>query len=279
MEEVYVIRLKGVPSTSTSESSASAVDTNDLIRGSVLGLGVLHVIFGILVLVFGALRTAVEQEPSATIFGTLFGPVFMATGLSAILSWKRPFRKLKLKVFFGLALLSLLSSAAYLSLCFLGVVYYHSVPRVFGDSAHVTANAIIATLGELIVSFLSVLTSGSAVWKCLQFGAFRPAAVQQQSGRQKVIVKTDIVGGTPTVDGVLDEEVIRHVSPHCIISLRATDEQREVIRRVQEYLHSQDELSFTFSDPSTVHEEQDLGVDSQNWRNEVLSVTTNNNIQ
>ncbi|XP_015919287.1 uncharacterized protein [Parasteatoda tepidariorum] len=280
MEEVYVIRLRGVPSTSTSESS-SAVDTNDLIRGSVLGLGVLHCIFGILVLIFGALKTTLEHEPPATVFGTLFGPVFVATGLSAIMSWKRPFRKLKIKVFFGFSVISLLSSATFLGFCLLGVVYFHSVPRVFGEGAHVTANAIISALGEMIVAALSVLTAGSAVWKCLQCGAFRPANLQQQSTRQKVIVKTDIVGGQSAAEmqGALHEEMVRHVSPHCIISLRATDEQRNVIKKVQEYLHSQDELSFTFSDPSTLHDEQDLGVDSQNWRNDVMSVSSNNGIQ
>ncbi|GFS45614.1 uncharacterized protein NPIL_112271 [Nephila pilipes] len=273
MEEVYVIRLRGVPSTSTSESSTSAIDTNDLIRGSVLGLGVLHVIFGLLVVIFGVLRTSIEDEPAATFFGTIFGPFFVATGVCAFLSWRRPFRKLKMKVFFFMSSLSLLSSTAFLSVCFLGVVYYHSVPRVFGDSPHVTANAIVATLGEMIVALLSVLTAGGAVWKFWQCGAFRPTTVHQNSARQKVIVKTDIVGGQ-SVEGVFDDDMIRHVSPHCVISLRAADGQREVIKKVQDYLHSQDELSFTFSDPSSLHDEQDLGVDSQNWRNEVMPVTS-----
>ncbi|XP_055939305.1 uncharacterized protein LOC129968958 isoform X1 [Argiope bruennichi] len=273
MEEVYVIRLRGVPSTSTSETSASSVDTNDLIRGSVLGLGVLHVIFGLLVVVFGVLRTSVEDEPAATVFGTIFGPFFVATGVSAFLSWRRPFRKLKMKVFFFMAALSLLSSTAFLGICLLGIVYYHSVPRVFGDTPHITANAIVATMGEMIVALLSVLTAGGAVWKFWQCGAFSPATVHQKSGRQKVIVKTDIVGGQ-SMEGVLDDDMIRHVSPHCVISLRANDGQREVIKKVQDYLHSQDELSFTFSDPSSLHDEQDLGVDSQNWRNEVMAVTS-----
>ncbi|GFQ79514.1 uncharacterized protein TNCT_695031 [Trichonephila clavata] len=244
MEEVYVIRLRGVPSTSTSESSTSAIDTNDLIRGSVLGLGVLHVIFGLLVVVFGVLRTSIDDEPAATFFGTIFGPFFVATGVCAFLSWRRPFRKLKMKC-----------------------------AKVFGDTPHVTANAIVATMGEMIVALLSVLTAGGAVWKFWQCGAFRPTTVHQNSARQKVIVKTDIIGGQ-SVEGVFDDEMIRHVSPHCVISLRAGDGQREVIKKVQDYLHSQDELSFTFSDPSSLHDEQDLGVDSQNWRNEVIPVTS-----
>ncbi|GBO12794.1 hypothetical protein AVEN_229652-1 [Araneus ventricosus] len=59
-----------------------------------------------------------------------------------------------------------------------------------------------------------------------------------------------------------------------ILSQLVLMSQREVIKKVQDYLHSQDELSFTFSDPSSLHEEQDLGVDSQNWRNEVMAVTS-----
>lgn len=273
MEEVYVIRLRGVPSNSTSSSSSSALDINALLRGTALGLGVLHVIFGLLVVIFGALRTTLDHEPAETVFGTLFGPVFVATGVSAILSWRRPFRKLKMKVFFCFAAVSLLGSTAFLSLCFFGLVYFHSVPRMFGDTAHLTANAIVACVGEAVVSLVSVLAAGSAAWKTWRCGAFRPVAVHRSS-RQKVIVKTDIVGGQTEGGGgaAVDDEVIRHVSPHCVISLRATDEQREVIKKVEQYLHSQDELSFTFSDPSSLHEEQDLGVDSQNWRNEVLAL-------
>lgn len=274
MEEVYVIKLKGVPSTTTSESTTSTtIEANDVVRISALGLGVLHIIFGLLILTFGVLKTAADQEPSATVFGTFFGPMFCATGISALVCWKRPFRKLKMKVLFVLSLFSAFGSTAFLSLCILGVVYFHSVPRVFGDSAHVTANAIIATVGELIVSMISVFTAGSAVWQCLQVGVFRPSA---QALKQKVIVKTNITGNNP--GGMLDEEVIRHVSPNCVISLRATDEQQEIVRRVQQYvrdLNSQEDMSFTFSEPSTAAEEQDLGVDSQNWRNEVLSMRIN----
>lgn len=275
MEEVYVIRLRGVPSTSTSSSSSSAIDVNALLRGTSLGLGLLHVIFGLLLVVFGALRTTIEHEPAETVFGTLFGPVFVATGISAILSWRRPFRKLKMKVFFCFAAVSLLGSVGFLGLCLFGLVYFHSVPRMFGDTAHITANAIIACVGESAVSLVSVFTAGSAVWKTWRCGAFKPVAMH----RHKVIVKTDIVGGQSSEGGgrMIDDEVIRHVSPHCVISLRASDEQREVIKKVEQYLHSQDELSFTFSDPSTLHEEQDLGVDSQNWRNEVLALTMGQN--
>ncbi|XP_054722800.1 uncharacterized protein LOC129232346 [Uloborus diversus] len=276
MEEVYVIKLRGVPSTSTSESSSSTTDPNDLIRSSILGLGVLHIVFGVLVLTFGSLRTAVEHEPNATLMGILFGPVFVACGICGFISWKRPYRKLKIRAFFGLASLSMMGSVSYIGLCLLGVVQYHGIPREFGDSPHVTANALLATMGEFIVSLLSILTSGGALWK--RWGFFRPSVNHQ---RQKVIVKTDIVGGVTSPEkgdtigsphpgaGYVDE-VIRHVSPHCVISLRATDEQKEVIRRVQEYLHSQDELSFSFSDPSSIQEEQDLGLDSQSWKNEVL---------
>ncbi|KAG8196120.1 hypothetical protein JTE90_007856 [Oedothorax gibbosus] len=278
MEEVYVIRLRGVPSATTSSSSSSTVDVHDLVRGASLGLGVLHVIFGLLVVIFGTLRTAsAEHEPAETVFGTLFGPVFMATGIAAVMCWKRPFRKLKMKVFLAFSLVSLLSSSAFLVLCFVGLATYHSIPRLFGESPHVAANATLASLGECLVSAASLVTAGGAVWKtwrCCCGGALhRPPSL-----RQKVIVKTDIVQGGKDEEGrtvVLDEEMVRHVSPHCVVSLRASDDHRDVIKKVERYLDSQDELSFTFSDPgSSLHGEQDFGMESQSWGNEVLALTT-----
>lgn len=272
-----MIKLKGVPSTSTSETSTS-VDSHDLLRMSTLGLGVLHVIFGILVLIFGALRTTAEHEPNITIFGTLFGPVFVATGLAAFQSFRRPFKKFKMKVLFCLAMFSAIGSTTFVSLCLLGLVYFHSVPRTLGDSARVTANAIVATIGELVISLITVLTAGSSVWRAFQCGAFKSSAAQKPM-KQKVIVKTNIIGSNSGSEDLLDAEMIRHISPNCVISLRATDEQREVAKRVEEYvreLNCQDDMSFTFSDnttrPSSEADETELGVDSQNWRNEVLAV-------
>ncbi|XP_076309333.1 uncharacterized protein LOC143224852 isoform X1 [Tachypleus tridentatus] len=156
MEEVYVIRLKGLPSNNSSETSS---DGGDWTRDVTLGCALLHLGLGFLSLVLGILGLLVEYDANYSGTGIWCGVIFQMAGIAGIISWKYRHLYMTKKLFLGCSLASMISALIFFILSCFGVAEFHSIPRNFNQTARISGNAIITAMVELLVSVVSSLVT------------------------------------------------------------------------------------------------------------------------
>ncbi|XP_022245339.1 uncharacterized protein LOC111086503 [Limulus polyphemus] len=254
MEEVYVIRLKGLPSNNSSETSS---DSGDWTRDATLGCALLHLGLGFLSLVLGILGLLVEYDANYSGTGIWCGMIFQMTGISGILSWKYRHLYITKRLFLGCSFASMIAALIFFILSCFGIAEFHSIPRNFNQTARVGGNAIIAAIVELLVSVVSSLianpTAICRTMSCIN----NPMDVT--GSKQKIIVVTNIQ--TAESFGMPRSALTRHLSPNCMISLQQGDPAPDQNCRVEEFVQ-QDQLRlenedyFTSSDESEWEEEE-----------------------
>lgn len=85
MEEVYVIKLKGLPLNESDIRKKPSIYANDLSIEILYGLGLFHLFIGLITLIFG-LITITSDEWKITVVGIGSGTVFVSTGFIGIWS-------------------------------------------------------------------------------------------------------------------------------------------------------------------------------------------------
>lgn len=129
MEEIYIIKLKGLPASSQEslrDSKASFYYRKDLTGEALLGIGVIHSFAGLLLIVLTAINL-VQITWSTLVLGSGIwcGAIFVFTGLMAIIcAQKRKTdiskSKIQVKIFFSLTIVTSLLTTSYFILRIFG---------------------------------------------------------------------------------------------------------------------------------------------------------------
>ncbi|CAG2113742.1 unnamed protein product, partial [Medioppia subpectinata] len=126
MEEIYIIKLKGLPASSQEslrDNKASFYYRKDLTGEALLGFGLMHALIGatlIVLTVINLLRVVLTSPPLLG-SGLWCGAIFVVTGLMAVITaHKRKTdiskSKIQVKIFFVLSIVTSLLTITYLIL-------------------------------------------------------------------------------------------------------------------------------------------------------------------
>lgn len=219
MEEVYVIKLKGLPTSGDPDAARKpSLYANDLSVDVTLGFACFHVVLGILSMTFGLifLLGFDQNEWRASTEGIGCGIIFVFSGCIGF--WAASERKHNLtkandsiKIFLLASLLSILTSASFILLTAAGVT---SSSASDSSRAHLIFNLTLTLLFEMFNSALSGLTSAKIIWP-LRFNFYTRNWPTQSKVTKKVIVSTSIFAR-----GLYQaRDFQRSMGPNCIISL------------------------------------------------------------
>ena len=133
MEEIYIIKLKGLPASSQEslrDNKASFYYRKDLTGEALLGFGLMHSFSGLLLILLTAVNLVRIRWTSLILgSGIWCGVIFVFTGLMAIISaHKRKTdiskSKIQVKIFFSLTSVTSLLTIAYLILLIFGEFFF-----------------------------------------------------------------------------------------------------------------------------------------------------------
>lgn len=219
MEEIYIIKLKGLPANSDPDAARKpSTYANDLSVDVTLGFACFHVVLGLISAIFGLIfLLAFDQEEwRASTEGIGCGIIFVLSGCIGF--WAASERKHNLakandsiKVFLLASMLSILTAASFLVLTAFGVT-----ASAASDSsrAHLIFHLTLTLLFEMCNSLLSGLTSAKIIWP-MKFNFFTRSWPSQSKVTKKVIVSTSILAR-----GLYQaHDFQRSLGPNCVISL------------------------------------------------------------
>ena len=125
MEEVYVIKLKGLPLNESDVRKKPSIYANDLSIEILYGLGLFHLFIGLITLIFG-LITITSDEWKITVVGIGSGTIFVSTGFIGI--WSSIQRKdhflssnTSIRIFFLSSIISFLISFILITSALIGL--------------------------------------------------------------------------------------------------------------------------------------------------------------
>lgn len=287
-----MIKLRGLPAsaaTGGNTSSSSASDTRDLLLDAILGLGVMHLVLGLVSFLLGVLGLVVEYDSTHTGAGLWCGLVFLTTGVSAIVASRNRCcagAKTKMRVCFYSSVTSAVMAAVYLVIACLGVSFFLSNRSEPAQMARVGGNTIVTAFVELIVAVLTILVTARTLWPCF-FLALR-CSDPVSTTKHKIIVSADVLGTPGGPNEAL--EAVRHISPNCVISFKQMDDPQKLenVKRVEEYVRNglawidddvedvDDSDESDYSSNSSFCEEDNCVdyVSNENWKNETVEVRT-----
>ena len=137
MEEIYIIKLKGLPASSQEslrDNKASFYYRKDLTGEALLGFGILHTFIGLLLIVLTTINLLRIQLSSITVLGSGIwcGAIFALTGFMAIITaHKRKTdiskSKIQVKIFFILSVVTSLLTLTYLILLLFGELFHYQL--------------------------------------------------------------------------------------------------------------------------------------------------------
>lgn len=219
MEEVYVIKLKGLPSNADPDASRKpSVYANDLSVDVTLGFACFHIALGLISMTFGLIFLIGfdQQEWKAATEGIGCGVIFMFSG--CIGCWAARERKHNLakaddsiKIFLLASLLSILTSASFILLTAAGVTASSATDS---SRSHLIFHLTLTLLFEMCNSVLSGLTSAKIIWP-LRFNFYTRNWPTQSKITKKVIVSTSIFAR-----GLYNaQDFQRSLGPNCVVSL------------------------------------------------------------
>lgn len=231
MEEVYIIKLKGLPNSSNQQQSVRGKDchsfyyTKDLTAEALMGFGLIQAVLGLILIVLAIvhlLTLEVLVTPQVGV-GIWSGAIFVITGLSGVLAAAKRKRdisrsKLQVRLFFIMALLSLLVSFGYLIMLIVAafgtaadpLASYQTTTKLF-----LSGNIIITFVIEASIALLSLFTTVRVIWPG-SFGCLAKDWPGRPKLKKKVIVSTKIYATTMGKEG---EDFCRNLGPNCVISL------------------------------------------------------------
>lgn len=290
MEEIYVIKLRGLPPAAGTPSSSTSSETRDLLLDAILGLGVSHLVLGSVSFLLGILGLVVEDDSTRTGAGVWCGLVFLTTGIGAVLAAKNRQGtdvKTKMRVCFYCSCLSVVMATVYLVISCLTVSYFHQNRDEPTRLARVGGNAIVTAFVELIVATLTIFASARAIWPC--FWLSLRCSEQRSIVKHKVIVSADVLGSPVGPKQAL--AAVRHVSPNCVISFKQVDDPQKLenAKRVEEYVRNgciwshdgvidnDDDVTVSDYSSNSSFPEEDNCVDyvcGENWKNETVQVVS-----
>ena len=254
MEEVYVIKLKGLPISDSSEvSKKPSIYANDLSVEVLYGFGLFHLVIGLVAILFG-LITVASDEWKVTATGIACGTIFVSTGFLGI--WSSIQRKdhflssnIAVRVFLVTSTLSLITAFVSIILMLVGaldvdadqIISSKTSPaerrtivdydgEVINHDArngetidivevhpHVKTNLLISLLVEVTLSLFTIFTTCRILW---------PDSLKSLGGvnwptrpevRKKIIVKTSIMASSKGLYQAAD--FCRTLGPNCVVSL------------------------------------------------------------
>lgn len=239
MEEIYIIRLKGLPTSSQEslrDNKASFYYRKDLTGEALLGFGTLHSFIGSTLIVLSIINMSLHANTSQILgSGVWCGSIFAIAGLMGIVTAQKrktdiSKSKIQVKIFFTLSIVTLLLTSTYLIL----LIFDMKEPNA---NQYIGSNILISFIFELFTSLLSVFTCIRIIWPgsiscCAKDWPMQPKL------KRKVIVSTQIY-----TNGVKqDEDLIRNLGPNCVISL--SPPQSTSITRSDNYSTSNDYNEF-----------------------------------
>ena len=222
MEEVYVIKLKGLPLTADADAARKpSLYANDLSADVTIGFACFHVVLGLIATTFGLIFLLAfdpQDEWKASTEGIGCGIIFVFTGCIGF--WaanerKHSFAKASdsIKIFLLASLLSILTGGSFLLLTVAGVT--GSPAAVVSPSrTHLAFHLTLTLLFEMCNSVLSGLTSAKIIWP-LRFNFYTRHWPTQSKVTKKVIVSTSILAR-----GLCHaSDFQRALGPNCVVSL------------------------------------------------------------
>ena len=168
MEEVYVIKLKGLPTSADPDAARKpSLYANDLSVDVTLGFACFHVVLGLIAATFGLifLLGFDQEEWRASTEGIGCGIIFVFSGCIGL--WAAKERKHNLakandsiKIFLLASILSILTSASFILLTAAGVT---ASAATDSSRAHLIFHLTLTLLFEMCNSVLSGLTSAKII--------------------------------------------------------------------------------------------------------------------
>lgn len=229
MEEVYVIKLKGLPLKDADAARKPSFIANDLSVEVTLGFAFFHIVLGFIAMIFGLIFLLAfnwEDEWRASVQGLGCGIIFVFTGCIGI--WSSSQRKHhaaqakdSIKIFLLASLLSILTASSFILLTAAGV----TISANFDSSrSHILFHLTLCLVIELINSILSGLTSCKIIWP-LKFNFFSRNWPTQSKVKKKVIVSTNIYARGlydchhNQSSGDNNSNFQRYLGPNCVVSV------------------------------------------------------------
>jgi hypothetical protein len=138
MEEIYIIKLKGLPSSSQEslrDNKASFYYHKDLTGEALLGFGSLHTFIGSTLIILSIVNLFLHENKSEILgSGVWCGAIFVFAGLMGIVTAQKrksdiSKSKIQVKTFFVLSLVTLILTSIYLQFLIFGKSFfnfYHS---------------------------------------------------------------------------------------------------------------------------------------------------------
>ncbi len=133
MEEIYIIKLKGLPSSSQEslrDNKASFYYHKDLTGEALLGFGTLHTIIGSTLIILSIVNLFLYENKSEILgTGVWCGAIFVFAGLMGIVTaHKRKSdiskSKIQVKIFFVLSLVTLILTSIYFMFLIFGKSFF-----------------------------------------------------------------------------------------------------------------------------------------------------------
>lgn len=138
MEEIYIIKLKGLPTSSEEslrDNKASFYYRKDLTGEALLGFGLFHSFIGAALITLSIINLTLSGEQNSEQIGSGIwcGAIFVISGLTGVMtSQKRKSdiskSKIQVKIFFAMTITSLLLTIAFITLFIFGMFWtcsYH----------------------------------------------------------------------------------------------------------------------------------------------------------
>lgn len=231
MEEIYIIKLKGLPTSSQEslrDNKASFYYRKDLTGEALLGFGILHSFVGLILIVLTIINLILLNVFSMKLVspGILCGAIFAIAGLMGVITaHKRKTdiskSKIQVKIFFILSIITLLLTTTFLILTLFDL-------KEKSVNKYIAWNTLLSFIFEWFTSLLSIFTCMRVIWPG-SLGFCAKDWPMHQKLKRKIIVSTQIY-----TNGVKqDEDVIRNLGPNCVISL--SPPQNDAITRSDNY--------------------------------------------
>lgn len=216
MEEVYVIKLKGLPLRDPVIHNQSLPLTTDISCQVLMGFGIFQIVLGLISIVFGVVSIVADWKLTAA--GVGCGIIFFFTGVIGV--WSAYQRRNNfneshqvVKTFLFTSLLSCATSLIFIVLILSGVSSTeeeeasHILP-------HLISNSVIALSCELIVALLASFAAARTAWPSSLRCCAKDWPTQPQV-KKKVIVATSIFAR-----GIYNsQDFTRYLGPNCVVSL------------------------------------------------------------
>ena len=229
MEEVYIIKLKGLPLKDADAARKPSFIANDLSVEVTLGFAFFHIVLGIISMTFGFIFLVafdLEEEWRASVQGLGCGVIFVFTGSIGIWSSSQRRQHLaqakdSIKIFLLASLLSMLTSASFILLTAAGVTISANIDS---SRAHLLFHLTLSLVVELINGGFSALTSCKIIWP-MKFNCYSRHWPTQSKVKKKVIVSTNIYArGLYDSQNIQDHNNFqRFLGPNCVVSLASPD--------------------------------------------------------